>query len=126
MTMMSYPQWLESRICLLRVAAHERRMARRAQPPIDNAATRAKRKYEASAKGQATRQRYTNSAARLESKATYRNTTWGRSAIWRWYFKDRIAGSEARCVAFGFTREQVLNGSAVASVLAEYAAISAR
>jgi hypothetical protein len=74
-----------------KVAAHDARMLRRANPVV-NAASRARLKYEASAKGQATRAKYTNSVARLESKERYRSTTWGMHARYMWQLRNRIAG----------------------------------
>ena len=89
-------------------------------------ARRAKLRYEVSARGRATRARYTRSAEPLASKAQYRSTSWGMWARMRWYIQDRVNGSEARCAAFGFAREQALNGSAVESVIAEAAALALR
>jgi hypothetical protein len=93
-----YEIWLGGRILALKAEAHDRRMVRRANP-VDNAAARAKRKYEATAKGQATRARYTNSVARLESKERYRSTWWGSVAIMKYNAQARVAESRARVAA---------------------------
>jgi len=93
---MTYPEWLLSRFWIMRQEEHERRIARRALPPVDNAATRAKRKYEASAKGKATRALYTCTKERLASKERYRSTSWGAHARTMWYIRDRLATIRAR------------------------------
>lgn len=92
--LMTYPEWLESRVGLLKIAAHERRID--GKPRGTAASRRAKLKYEASAKGQAKRAAYTRSAARLESKANYRNTTWGFITTMKWNAKAAVVAGRAR------------------------------